>query len=273
MPDALAISAPQSASSREAASAQVTIPRSMGVAPVPDGRPPGRVLHHARGRGPGGGRSRGRDERPDIGALAQVVGRDVAQEQGVEHALPRIGPEVPREHRVGHLHAGRGGREPRAEDQAVAAVGQVVRKGEGLLGQPGQAVAHLARQGGEEGQAERDVVDDRGRQRRVEPVHDPHGRLGDHHRAPDGDEEEDPLGVVLPRAAEGGAEQGPGEPGDARDPGQGHEGPAAGDRGDRVQEVDQIGPAAQGEELVHGRVLPILFTGPLRRPGRRRGPP
>ena len=147
MPDALAISAPQSALSRGAASAQVTISRSMGVAPVPDGVP--RVAYSTMRAG----------EAPAEGDPVDVTSRQIsvlsrrssaetlAQEQGVEHALPCVGPEVPREHRVGHLHAGRGGREPRAEDQAVAAVGQVVRKG----GRPARSAASTRRPPGSSG--------------------------------------------------------------------------------------------------------------------------
>ena len=70
----------------------------------------GRVLDHPRGRRPGGRRARGGDEPPDVGALPEIVRRDVPQEQSVEHALPRVGAEVPGEHRVGHFHAGGLGR-------------------------------------------------------------------------------------------------------------------------------------------------------------------
>ena len=192
----------------------------------------------------------------------------------MEHALSRIGPEVPGEDGVGHFHPGRGGREPRPEDEAVSPVGQVVREGEGLLGQPREPVTHPARERGEERESQRHVRHDRGRERGVEPVHHPDRRLGDHQRAPYADEEEQPLRVVLPRAPEGGAEEHPGEPGDAGQPGQRHEGPATGDRGDRVQEIDEIGPAAQGEEFIHG-VFPsgcAGATGTRPRRGRRRAP-
>ena len=59
------------------------------------------------------------------------------------------------------------------------------------------------------------------------------------------------LALSLPRAAEGGAEQNPGKPGDAGELRELDIGAAAGDRGDGVQEIDEVGAAAEGEELVH----------------------
>ena len=67
-------------------------------------------LEHARGRGAGGGRAGRGHQTPDVGALAEIVGGDMAEQQGVEDALPGIGAEVPREHCVGDLEAGGGGR-------------------------------------------------------------------------------------------------------------------------------------------------------------------
>ena len=208
-------------------------------------------LEHARGRGPGRGRAGGGHQAPDVGRFPQIVGRDVAEQQGVEHALPGVAADVPREHRVGDLQPRRLGREPGPEDQPVALVGEVVRQGERLLGEPRQPVAHLRRKGSEQREADRHVRHHGGRERGIEPVDHPHGRLGHDHRAPDGDEQQEPLGVVLPGAAEGGAEQHPGQPGDAGELRERDVGPARGDRGDRVQQVDQVGAAAEGEELVH----------------------
>ena len=228
-------------------------------------RPPGRELEHARGRGAGGRAAGSGDQRPDVGRLAQIVRRDVPEQQGVEDALPGEAAQVAREHRVGHFEPGRGGGEPRPEDEAVALVGEVVRERERLLGEPGQPVADLRGERGEERETDRHVRDHRRGERGIQPVDDTHGGLGHDQRAPDGDEEQDPLGVVLPRAAEGRPEQHPAEPGDTGELGQRHIGVAAGDRGDRVQQVDQVGAAAEGEELVHGAApLPVLP-----RPGRR----
>ena len=217
----------------------------------PGHRAPGRELEHARRRGPGGRRARGGDQRPDVGALAQVVRRHVPEQQGMEHALPRIVAHVACEHRVGDLQPGRLGREPGPEDQPVALVLEVVRQREGLFGEPGQTVADLGGQRGEEREPDRHVGDHGGRQGRIEPVDHPDGGLRHDHRAPDGREQQDPLRVVLPRAAEGGAEQDPAEARDTGELGERDVGAARGDRGDRVQEIDEVGAAAEGEELVH----------------------
>ena len=236
-------------------------PRSAGLAgddlPV-DGRGPGAdrrlaggELEHARGRGARRRRARRRDQGPDVGRLPQIVGRDVAEQQRVEHALAGIVADVAREHRVGDLQPRGRGREPRPEDQPVSAVGEVVRQREGLFGEPRQAVADLAGERGEQREADGHVGHHGGRQGGVQPVHHPHRRFRHDHRAPDGDEQQHPLGVVLPRAAEGGAEQDPAEPAHARELSQRDIGAARGDGGDRVQQVDQIGAAAEGEELVH----------------------
>ena len=66
--------------------------------------------------------------RPDVGGFAQVVRRDVAEQQRMEHALARVVADVAREHRVGDLEARGLGREPRPEDQAVPLVLEVVRQ-------------------------------------------------------------------------------------------------------------------------------------------------
>ena len=248
---ARAISAFHSAFSLAAPAWQVTISRAMGVAPVPTAGLPGRELEHARGRGARRRRAPGGDQPPDVGALAQIVGRDMAEQQRVEHALPGIVADVAREHRVGDFQARRGGGEPRPEYQAMALVGEVVRQGEGLFGEARQPVADLGGERGEQREPDRHVGHHRRGQGRIQPVHHPHRRLRHDHRAPDGDEQQHPLGVVLPRPAESGAEQHPAEPANARELGQRHIGAAAGDRGHGVQQVDQVGAAAEGEELVH----------------------
>ena len=56
---------------------------------------------HPRGGGPGRGRPGGGDEPPDVGALAQVVGGDVAEQEGVEDALADVVAQVAREDGVG----------------------------------------------------------------------------------------------------------------------------------------------------------------------------
>ena len=173
------------------------------------------------------------------------------QQQRMEDALLREVPEVPREDRVRHLEPGRGGGEPGPEDQPVATVDEVVRQGERLLGEAGEAVPHLARDRGEECQADRHVGDDCRGERRVQPVDHAHGRLRHDHRAPDRDEEEEPLRVVAPAPAEGRAEDDPGDATRARELREGHVGAARRDRGDRVQQVDQVRAAAEGEEFVH----------------------
>ena len=89
--------------------------------PGADRRLPCGELEHARRRGAGRRRAPGGDQGPDVGAFPQIVGRDVAEQQGVEHALPDIVAHVPREHRVGDLQAGRRGGEPGPEDQARGA--------------------------------------------------------------------------------------------------------------------------------------------------------
>ncbi len=136
----------------------------------------------------------------------------MAEQQRVEHALAGEGAEVAREHRVGDFEPGRRAREPCAEDEPVALVGEVARQRERLLGQAREPVAHLGGERGEQREPDRHVGDHGGCQRRVEPVHHPHRGPGHDHRAPHGDEQQDPLGVVLPRPAEGGAEQDPGGP-------------------------------------------------------------
>ena len=206
---------------------------------------------HPRRRGPGRGRPGGGDEPPDVGALAQVVGGDVAEQKGVEDALADVVAQVAREDGVGDLHAGGGVGEFGSEDQPVAAVGEVVGQRERLLGQPRQPVAHFGGHGGEEREADGHVGDHRRRERGVEAVDDAHGGPGDDHRAPDDGEEQHPPGVVAPRSAEGGAQQDPCEAGDAGELRQLHVGAAAGDGGDGVEQVDEIGPAAEGEEFVH----------------------
>ena len=234
--------------------------------PGADRRLAGGKLEHAGGRRARGRRAPGGDQPPDIGRLPEIVGRDMAEQQGVEHALPGIVAHVPREHRVGDLQAGGRGGQSCPEDQPMALVGEIVREREGLFGETGQPVADLAGERGEQGEADGHVGDDRRGQCRVEPVDHPDGRLGHDHRAPDSDEQQHPLGVVLPRPAEGGPEQDPAEPANPGDLGQRHIGAARGDGGHGVQQVDEISAAAEGEELVHG----ITATRPPRRRARRR---
>ena len=248
---ARAISAFHCPLSLPAASRQVTMVAVDRRRARARGRLPCGELDHACGRGPGRGRAGRGHQLPDIGRLPEIVGRDMAQQQGGEHALPGIVAQIAREHGVGDFEPGRLVGEPRAEDQPVAAIGQVVRQREGLFGQARQAVAHFRGQRREQRQADRHVGDHGRRQRRIEPVDHADGRLGHDHRAPDGDEQADPLRIVLPRAAEGGAEQDPGETGYARQLRQRHIGAARRDGGHRVQQVDQVGPAAEGVELVH----------------------
>ena len=237
--------------SRDAATWQVTICRSIGVAPVPVAAC--RVANSTMraGEAPADGEPEAVTRDQMSVALPQIVRRDVAEQQRMEHALAGVVADVPREHRVGDLETGRLGREPRPEDQPVAPVLEVVRQRERLLGEARQPVADLAGQRGEQREPDGDVRHHGRSQRRIEPVDDAHGRLGHDHRAPDRHEQQHPLRVVLPRAAEGGAEEHPGE---TRDPGELRErdvGAAAGDGGDGVQEIDEVGPAAEGEELVH----------------------
>ena len=58
--------------------------------PGADRRLPCGELEHARRRGAGRRSAPGGDQAPDVGAFPQIVGRDVAEQQGVEHALPDI---------------------------------------------------------------------------------------------------------------------------------------------------------------------------------------
>ena len=81
-----------------------------------------------------------------------------------EHALAGIVADVAREHRVGDLQPGRGGREPGPEDQPVAPVGEIVRQGEGLFGQARQPVADLGGERREQGEPDRHVGHHRRRQ-------------------------------------------------------------------------------------------------------------
>ena len=69
----------------------------------------------------------------DVGRLLQIVGRDVSEQQGVEHALPAKGAHIARKHPVGDFEAGPRGGEPGHLDQPVVAAGEVVRQPEGLL--------------------------------------------------------------------------------------------------------------------------------------------
>ena len=160
----------------------------------------------------------------------------------------------------------------RPEYEAVALVGEIVRQGEGLFGQPRQPVADLAGQRREQRETDGHVCDHRGGQRGIEPVYHPHRRLGHDHRAPDGDEQQHPLGVVFPRTAEGGAEQDPAEPTHAGELGQRHIGAARSDRGDGIEQVDQVGAAAESEESrTWRRAAPgPISTRPPRRRARRR---
>ncbi|MCY4560048.1 MAG: conjugal transfer protein TraG N-terminal domain-containing protein, partial [Chloroflexi bacterium] len=72
-------------------------------------------------------------------------------------------------------------------------------------------------------------------------------RRGHDPRPPRASEDPDPLRVALPRAAEGGAEQHPGEPADAGELRKGDVGAARGDRGHSVQEIDAERAAGEGE--------------------------
>ena len=97
----------------------------------------------------------------------------------------------------------------------MALVGEIVRERERLFGEPGEPVTDLRRDGREDREPDRDVGHHRGRERRIQPVHDPHGGFRDDHHAPDGREHQYPFGVVLPGPAEGGPKENPGEPCDA----------------------------------------------------------
>ena len=133
----------------------------------------------------------------------------------------------------------------------MALVGEIVRQRERLLGEPGESVTDLRRERGEEREPDRDVVHHGGRERRVQPVHDPHGGLRDDHDTPHGGEHQHPFGVVLPGAAERGPEQDPAKPRHARELGEREVRVPAGDGGDGVEQVHQVDTAAEGEEFVH----------------------
>ena len=142
-PGALAISAFHCAFNRAAPAWQVTISRAIGVAPVPTAACLVANSNMRAGEAPADGVPPAVTS-PQISVdLAQIVGRDMAEQQGVEHALPGIVADIPCKHRVGDFQAGRRGGEPRPEDQPVALVGEIVRQGEGLFGEAGQPVADL----------------------------------------------------------------------------------------------------------------------------------
>ena len=177
-------------------------------------------LHEPRGRSAGGRRAARRHERPEIRRFPQIVGGDVSEKERVKDALAGVGPQVPGEYRVGDLHAGDGIGQPGSEDHAVALVGEIVRECERLFRKSGEPVTDLGREGREDREPDRYVGHHRGRERRIQPVHDPHGGFRDDHHAPDGREHQYPFGVVLPGPAERGPEQYPGEPCDAGDLGE-----------------------------------------------------
>ena len=166
----------------------------------------GGELHEPGRRSTCGRRAARRHERPEIRRLPQIVGGDVSKQERVKDALAGVASQVPGEYRVGDLHAGDGIGQPGSEDHAVALVGQVVRECERLFGEPGEPVTDLRRDGREDREPDRDVGHHRGREPRIEPVHDPHGGFRDDHHAPDGREHQYPFGVVFP----GPAERGPG---------------------------------------------------------------
>ena len=238
-------------------------------------------------RGPGGGRTSRRHERPEVRRFPQIVRGDVPQKQRVKNALAGVGPEVPGKHRIGDLHARDRIGEPRSEDHSVALVGEIVRQRERLLREPGEPVTDLGRERREDRQSDRDVVHHRGRERRIEPIHDPHGGLRDDHDTPHGREHQHPFGIVLPGAAERGPEQDPGKPRHTRELGEREVRVAPGDGGDGVEQVHQVDTAAEGEEFVHLCAAPcpaaraILSGASARRPrpgrgrtrARREGPP
>ena len=213
-------------------------------------------LHEPRGRGAGGGRASRRHERPEVRRFPQIVRGDVPEQERMKNALAGVGPQVPGKHRIGDLHAGDRIGEPRSEDHSVALIGEIVRQGERLLGEPREPVTDLGRDRGEERKPHRDVVHHRGRERRIQPIHDPHGGLRHDHRAPDRSEHQHPFGVVLPGAAEGGPEQDPGQPRDTRELGEREVRVAPGNGGDGVEQVHQVDPAAQGVEFVHIYAVP-----------------
>ena len=213
----------------------------------------GGEFHQPRRRGAGGGRTARRHERPEVCGLPQIVRGNVPQQQRVKNALTGVVSEIPGEHRIGDLHASDGVGEPGPEDHPVTLVGEIVRQRERLLREPCQPVTDFGRERGEQRKPDRHVGHHRGRERGVQPVHDPHGGLRHDHRAPHGGEHQHPFGVVLPVSAERRSEKNPGESGDTGDLGEREVGAAAGDGGHRVEQVDQVNAAAEGEQFVHRR--------------------
>ena len=67
----------------------------------------------------------GRDKGPVVGRHPLVVGRDVAEQRGMEHELPDKLAHVARKHRAGDFEAGRRRAAPGAQDQPLAAAGEV----------------------------------------------------------------------------------------------------------------------------------------------------
>lgn len=197
------------------------------------------------------------DRRPQVTAAGQRVHRLEAEQHVIEHALLHVLVEIGAELGVGDLEGLRLVEEPGTINHAVIRELEGIGHHEHRLGGPRHPVADLAGEGGHDPEAQRDVVDDRGRESRVDAVGDldRDGRHQQHHV--DHGRLQEPVEPGPPVEREGDDQQRIGEPHHHHDLKHRAVAPAPRPRRDRVKGVDDVFAAADREDLEHGP-LPYL---------------
>ena len=200
----------------------------------------------------------GRDGRPDVGGLGELLHRIAAKQHVVEDALPEVLVEIGGKFRVGNAQGPRGIVEPRAVDHAILRVVEIARQPEHHLGRASQVVANLAREARHQRKSQRHIADICRSKTGVEPVGHMDVEPRHHQARVDQRRAKEPVDPGPPVLIERQRNGGEAKPHDHDDLQEALIAPISRPGGDRLKDIDQVVAAANRENLDHDAGLPPL---------------